>query len=257
MHRRSLAVLVCALALAVLAPAAASAAPTWAPASTAAIHPGVQTFTDGAPVHRELRLLRRDATSTSARPRTARAPVGNTETDGCTRGSLPIGTPVDVDRRQQARHAGLQLVDHDAGAGRDRRQHVPVQRPRAGQARPGRRGQGQPVDPASGAGRRASARRPRRATRSTRTATPSCAAASPSSARRRATASATTAAAGPHRLHRDAGIPGDSGSAFLDKHGHGARHPEHASRSRRSPAPTASATSPRSSPTRRPTASAA
>ena len=41
-----------ALALAVLACAIvagpASAAPTWAPASSAAIHPGVQTLTDGA-----------------------------------------------------------------------------------------------------------------------------------------------------------------------------------------------------------------
>ena len=41
-----------ALALAVFACAIvagpASAAPTWAPASSATIHPGVQTFTDGA-----------------------------------------------------------------------------------------------------------------------------------------------------------------------------------------------------------------
>ena len=48
MNRRSLAVLVCVLVVACVAPAAATAAPTWAPASTAAIHPGVMTHTDGA-----------------------------------------------------------------------------------------------------------------------------------------------------------------------------------------------------------------
>ena len=35
-----------------------------------------------------------------------------TETNGCDSGSLPIGTPVEVDRRQPARDAGLQLVAH-------------------------------------------------------------------------------------------------------------------------------------------------
>ena len=48
MHRRILAVLVCAFAAAFLAPAAASAAPTWASASSAPVHPGVMTYTDGA-----------------------------------------------------------------------------------------------------------------------------------------------------------------------------------------------------------------
>jgi hypothetical protein len=47
MHRRLLGVLAAGAAALVLAPAA-SAAPTWAPAATAPIHPGVQTFTGGA-----------------------------------------------------------------------------------------------------------------------------------------------------------------------------------------------------------------
>ena len=50
MHRRSLAVLVCVLAVAAVAPAAASAAPTWAPAASATVHPGVMTYTNGGPV---------------------------------------------------------------------------------------------------------------------------------------------------------------------------------------------------------------
>ena len=60
MHRRSLALLVCVLSLAAVAPAAASAAPTWAPADTATIRPGVMTYTDGAPVHGQLHVLRRE-----------------------------------------------------------------------------------------------------------------------------------------------------------------------------------------------------
>ena len=46
---------VSALAIAASLPAAAGA---WAPAATATVHPGVQTFTAGAPVHRELHLHR-------------------------------------------------------------------------------------------------------------------------------------------------------------------------------------------------------
>ena len=47
MHRRSRALLVCVLSLAAVAPAAASAAPTWAPADSATIRPSVMTYTAG------------------------------------------------------------------------------------------------------------------------------------------------------------------------------------------------------------------
>jgi hypothetical protein len=92
MHRRSLAVLVCALALAAVAPAAASA---WAPASSAAIHPGVQTFTDGAQC--TANFVYSDATDVYiGQAAHCSGTGGNTATNGCTSGSLPTGTPVDV-----------------------------------------------------------------------------------------------------------------------------------------------------------------
>jgi hypothetical protein len=95
MHRRSLAVLVCALALAAVAPAAASAAPTWAPASSAAIHPGVQTFTDGAQC--TANFVFSDATDVYiGQAAHCSGTGGNTATNGCSSGSLPTGTPVDV-----------------------------------------------------------------------------------------------------------------------------------------------------------------
>ena len=108
---------------------------------------------------------------------------GNTETNGCTAARCPIGTPVEVTGASQpgtmVYNSWLTMQAH----GRDRRRHLPVQRPRAGQARPGRRRQGQPVGPVLG---RPDRRRRRAAARRRRlhaTATRSCAAASRSSAR--------------------------------------------------------------------------
>ena len=78
----------------------------------------------------------------------------------------------------------------------------------------------------SGADRSGSTRTaPPSATRSTPTATPACAPASRSSRPSRAPASAPTAVAGPPVYTVTPGIPGDSGSAFLDSAGAGARHP--------------------------------
>jgi hypothetical protein len=95
MHRRSFAVLVCALALAFVAPAAASAAPTWAPASSAAIHPGVQTFTDGGQC--TANFVYYDASNVYiGQAAHCSGTDGNTATNGCDAGSLPTGTPVDV-----------------------------------------------------------------------------------------------------------------------------------------------------------------
>src|SRR6476620_1491081 len=92
MHRRSLAVLVCALAFGAVTPAAASA---WAPASTAAIHPGVQTFTSGAQC--TANFVFTDASNTYiGQAAHCSGTGGSTETNGCDSGSLPTGTPVDV-----------------------------------------------------------------------------------------------------------------------------------------------------------------
>jgi hypothetical protein len=97
MHRRSLAVLVCALALGAIAPAAASA---WAPASSAAIHPGVMTFTDGAQC--TANFVYTDATDVYiGQAAHCSGTGGSTETNGCDAGSLPTGTPVEVDGASQ------------------------------------------------------------------------------------------------------------------------------------------------------------
>jgi hypothetical protein len=73
----------------------ASAAPTWAPAATAPIHPGVQTFTEGAQCTANFVFY--DATDVYiGQAAHCSGTGGSTETDGCTSASLPIGTPVEV-----------------------------------------------------------------------------------------------------------------------------------------------------------------
>jgi hypothetical protein len=74
----------------------ASAAPTWAPAATAPIHPGVQTFTAGAQC--TANFVFSDASNTVYIGQAAHCSGtgGNTATNGCTSGSLPIGTQVQV-----------------------------------------------------------------------------------------------------------------------------------------------------------------
>jgi hypothetical protein len=75
--------------------ATASAAPTWAPASTASIHPGVQTFTNGAQCTANFVFY--DASNVYiGQAAHCSGTGGNTATNGCTSGSLPIGTQVQV-----------------------------------------------------------------------------------------------------------------------------------------------------------------
>jgi hypothetical protein len=74
---------------------AAGAAPTWAPASTAAIHPGVQTFTAGAQCTANF-VFTDGSTVYIGQAAHCAGTGGNTATNGCTSGSLPLGTPVDV-----------------------------------------------------------------------------------------------------------------------------------------------------------------
>jgi hypothetical protein len=95
MHRRHFAVLICVLIAAALAPAAASAAPTWASASSATVHPGVMTYTDGAQC--TANFVFSDATDVYiGQAAHCSGTGGSTETDGCDSGSLPTGTSVDV-----------------------------------------------------------------------------------------------------------------------------------------------------------------
>ena len=88
------AVSVCA-ALAGASPAAAE--PTWAPAGSATIHPGVQTITNGGQCTANFVFF--DAANNIYIGQAAHCSGtgGNTETNGCDAGTLPHGTPVEVD----------------------------------------------------------------------------------------------------------------------------------------------------------------
>jgi hypothetical protein len=93
-------VVTCASAAVPLAAAqapTAAAAPTWAPAAAAPIHPGVQTFTDGAQC--TANFVFSDAANTVYIGQAAHCSGtgGATETNGCDSGSLPVGTAVEVD----------------------------------------------------------------------------------------------------------------------------------------------------------------
>lgn len=81
-----------ALAVAMLAPGAASA---WAPAASAPVHPGAQTYTEGAQCTSNF-VFQEGATVYLGQAAHCSGTGGQTETDGCTSGSLPIGTQVEV-----------------------------------------------------------------------------------------------------------------------------------------------------------------
>jgi hypothetical protein len=80
----------------IVAPSPAASAPTWAPAATAAIHPGVQTYTAGAQCTANFVFF--DATDVFIGQAAHCSGTGaQTDTNGCETGSLPLGTPVEVD----------------------------------------------------------------------------------------------------------------------------------------------------------------
>ena len=83
---------VVAVALALLAPAAASA---WAPASSATVHPGVQTFTDGAQCTSNF-VFSDGSTTYLGQAAHCSGTGAATDTDGCSSASLPLGTPVEI-----------------------------------------------------------------------------------------------------------------------------------------------------------------
>src|SRR3954466_9033878 len=95
MKRVLVAAIAAALAIAVL-PGVASAAPTWAPASSATVHPGVQTFTDGGQCTANFVFFDGAGNEYIGQAAHCSGTGGNTATDGCTSGSLPTGTSVDV-----------------------------------------------------------------------------------------------------------------------------------------------------------------
>jgi Trypsin len=83
----------CAAVLAALALAPAASA--WAPAATAPIHPGVQTFTQGAQCTSNF-IFTNGSTVYIGQAAHCSGTGGNTATDGCTSGTLPVGTQVTV-----------------------------------------------------------------------------------------------------------------------------------------------------------------
>jgi hypothetical protein len=79
------------LATLVLVPAASA----WAPAATAPIHPGVQTFTQGGQCTSNF-IFQSGSNVYIGQAAHCSGTGGNTATDGCTSGTLPVGTKVDV-----------------------------------------------------------------------------------------------------------------------------------------------------------------
>jgi hypothetical protein len=85
---------------ALVAAGPAAADPTWAPAASATIHPGVQTVTDGGQCTANFVYF--DATDIYiGQAAHCSGTGGATETNGCDSGSLPLGTPVEVDGASQ------------------------------------------------------------------------------------------------------------------------------------------------------------
>src|SRR3954464_13898518 len=99
--RRLIAVCAGVACAALAAAGPATAAPTWAPAATAPVHPGVQTVTNGGQCTSNFVFF--DAANNVYIGQAAHCPGpdGNTATTGCDAGSLPTGTPVEVDGASQ------------------------------------------------------------------------------------------------------------------------------------------------------------
>jgi hypothetical protein len=79
-------------AVAALLPASSSA---WAPAKSASVHPGVQVFTAGAQCTSNF-VFAEGASVYLGQAAHCSGTGGQTETDGCSSGSLPLGTPVEI-----------------------------------------------------------------------------------------------------------------------------------------------------------------
>lgn len=111
--------LACALAGALLS--SASAAAGFAPASTATIRPGVQTFTGGNQC--TANFLYTDGTGAVYLGQSAHcAGTGDsTETNGCTAGTLPVGTRVEV---EGARRPGTMVYSSWVAMQRDRERNA-------------------------------------------------------------------------------------------------------------------------------------
>lgn len=95
-HRLAFLVPLALTALAI-APSAASA---WAPADQATVHPGVMTFTEGAQCTSNF-VFQNGSNVYLGQAAHCSGTGGATETDGCDSGSLPNGTAVEIDGASQ------------------------------------------------------------------------------------------------------------------------------------------------------------
>src|SRR5215203_5475670 len=95
MHRKALtaAIAVAVISVLAIAPSAASA---WAPASSATVHPGVMTFTEGAQCTSNF-VFQDGSTVYLGQAAHCSGTGAATDTNGCDAESLPLGTPVEVD----------------------------------------------------------------------------------------------------------------------------------------------------------------
>ncbi len=75
----------------------ATAEPAWAPAGSAPVHPGVQTVTEGAQCTSNFIFYDGSNNVYIGQAAHCSGTGGNTETNGCEAGSHPLGTPVEVD----------------------------------------------------------------------------------------------------------------------------------------------------------------
>jgi len=96
--RSTLAVLAsvaCLTAVGALTASTASAAPTWAPASQATVKPGVQTYTQGGQCTANFVFTNGNDVYLGQAAHCS-STGGQTDTNGCDAGSLPLGTPVEI-----------------------------------------------------------------------------------------------------------------------------------------------------------------
>ena len=99
-RRAALAVAGAGGAAALVAAPAATAEP-WADAASATIHPGVMTYTEGAQCTANFVFTDGDGDVFLGQAAHCSGTGGATETDGCDAGSLPLGTPVEIEGATQ------------------------------------------------------------------------------------------------------------------------------------------------------------
>jgi hypothetical protein len=91
----------CVVAAGLVAAAPASAEPPWAPAGSATVHPGVQTVTNGGQCTANFVFFDAADNVYIGQAAHCSGTGGNTETNGCEAGTLPTGTPVEVEGASQ------------------------------------------------------------------------------------------------------------------------------------------------------------